>query len=107
MSDEDAITEVMFSPPCPGDSIRIRGRRGSGCSVEYADGGIILEPPPVWIPVEERLPCESDGPNIVVFNDGEPEVMTIDCLRFCVENGAFVGFTFWMPLPEPPRKENA
>lgn len=75
-----------------------------------------LTPPNEWVAVEERLPEESEG--MVLFTNGKAVVSGYrnHMFRLAGEDGIFApairkggGYmrvTHWMPLPEPPTKED-
>lgn len=70
---------------------------------------------PHWIPVEERLP--EPGKNVLVWSSGFDEPM-VGCFKhwnwqrkqhmFYVHNdrNMWGNITHWMPMPQPPRKED-
>ena len=75
-----------------------------------------LTQPNEWVSVEERLPEESDG--MVLFTNGKAvtsgyrnhmfrmsgeEGIYAPAIR---KGGGYMRVTQWMPLPEPPTKED-
>ena len=75
-----------------------------------------LTPPNEWVSVDERLPEESDG--MVLFTNGKAvtsgyrnhmfrmsgeEGIYAPAIR---KGGGYMRVTHWMPLPEPPTKED-
>ena len=75
-----------------------------------------LTPPNEWVSVEDRLPEESDG--MVLFTNGKAvtsgyrnhmfrmsgeEGIYAPAIR---KGGGYMRVTHWMPLPEPPTKED-
>lgn len=75
-----------------------------------------LTQPNEWVSVEERLPEESDG--MVLFTNGKAvtsgyrnhmfrmsgeEGIYAPAIR---KGGGYMRVTHWMPLPEPPTKED-
>ena len=74
-----------------------------------------LTPPNEWVSVEERLPEESDG--MVLFTNGKAVTSGYrnHMFRISGEEGiyapeirkgrGYMRVTHWMPLPEPPTKE--
>ncbi|MGV8004066.1 DUF551 domain-containing protein [Photorhabdus temperata subsp. temperata] len=61
---------------------------------------------PEWISIEDELPSERIGSNILLITDAQGFV-TCDWFNHCVgdfeENGSNV--THWMELPEPPEEK--
>ena len=75
-----------------------------------------LTPPNEWVSVEERLPEESDG--MVLFTNGKAVTSGYRNHMFRMsgeegiyapeirKGGGYMRVTHWMPLPEPPTKED-
>ena len=99
------------SSPCPVVTQEIIDRLAA-----YEDTGLAPEEVQQmrWIPVEERLPEESDG--MVLFTNGKAvtsgyrnhmfrmsgeEGIYAPAIR---KGGGYMRVTHWMPLPEPPKE---
>lgn len=72
-----------------------------------------VEPAQKWISVKDRLP-EDDGPVITAYHFKSNAVRYISTLSyFCFDpqphwqhESTGLVVTHWMPLPEPPKKDN-
>lgn len=58
-----------------------------------------------WIPVEERLPEDGQGA-LVICRDGYITTMAYEYERWWWQGTEDESVTNWMPLPEPPKKED-
>ena len=89
---------------------------GYAVPVEVIEKAPTLTPPNEWVSVDERLPEESDG--MVLFTNGKAvtsgyrnhmfrmsgeEGIYAPAIR---KGGGYMRVTHWMPLPEPPTKED-
>ena len=82
------------------------GRIKNSEFIDWVDKQPTIEPKQEWISVKDRLPTWEDGKVLIYTTYGISVAKRTTSNKWMGEHAIPKLITHWMPLPEPPKKNN-